>query len=139
MKTQIQMPKVAITTASGEAEVVFTSNMRFVDFMRHNDYDVQNIDIANEHYKNAKVVFAGMVEKELQKLQAIDVKQSAVYKNGTFKVRSTITKEQDADGNNIQHESLVRQWANKKAVESQKAQEKASVFLAIKNQAAKAA
>jgi hypothetical protein len=139
MKSNSTIPTLTITTASGEAEVKYSANMRFADFAKHNDYDVNNLEIANEHYKAAKQVFAAEVEKQLANIRAVDVKQSAVFKGGTFHIRSQIVKEQSADSDNVQHEALVRQWAHKKAVDSQKAQEKASVFLANKSEVRKAA
>jgi hypothetical protein len=127
MKT-LEMPVVTISTASGDVEVKYTANMRFADFSRHNAY--ADFDIANEHYKAAKAVFAQAVEAELSKLKAVDAKQSAVAKGNSFIIRTTITKEQNADCTSAQHVALVQQWAHKKAVDSQKAQEKASQFMA---------
>jgi hypothetical protein len=131
-ESSTKLPQITIVTASGEIPVSYVSNMRFADFMKHNAFT--DVEIANEYYNQVKVVFAQAVEKELAKIQAIDVKQSAVFKGGEFKIRSNIVKEQAADCTSIQHEALVRQWAHKKAIDSQKAQEKASVFLAAKNQ-----
>ena len=140
MKNNNTMPTLTIVTADNDATPIkYVANMRFADFMKHNDYDLNNIDLASDHYKQAKTVFAKQVEAELAKIQAIEVKQSAVFKGGTFRIRSNIIKEQDANVNSEQHEALVRQWAHKKAIDSQKAQEKASVFLAEKAQAKKAA
>lgn len=125
------LPVLTIVVCGATTQVVYTPNMRFSDFMKHNS--IADNTTATPLYNEAKRVNALEQSKRIDALTVQDVKQSAKWKNGVFVIESASIRQHNAEADSISDTFLIRQWAAKKALESQKAQERANGFLAMRD------
>lgn len=128
-------PVVSIEIGEYAGEVVYWSNQRFNDFCKWNE--IADSAVASPLFEAAKKVHLKAEMTRLEKVETVDVKQTPKWKGGKFVIESSFIKRHNADANNENDAYLVRQAGIKKALESQKYQEKVSMFLAGKNPNAK--